>query len=458
MKYPVGFRFAPTDEELVEYYLLPRLQGRQHVPNHAIIEDNVYQCHPDALVNGKYKDKGQDNNWFFLTSRTRKYVNGGRPARTTDDGRGRWKASTGTTEVVGPTFTYKESGLAYHEGPIKTERKTKWLMHELTVPEYENKLDKSGVRPKTDTLDEYVMCRIYVTPRKRKRNDDEAGPSGTSEEFTCPAASQEPGPAETAGPRLSERQAGKRPVEPEQPPPPPPDRCFGPEDGVQVRRFGTATGYPHGGTGLTMAYNPYASTSRPPVAFTGQMPAYGAAAPPHGYFAQATMMMRQLGAPAGQAFGPPPAALPRRPQMMQKQPETEDMRQKRVYQQHVNEMVRCGMMMQQPGNVAAYAAQQPRPTAFVKQEQQQPYFGNAVNNHHVARQFLPCSNQTAQVQNWQCSWAVPADSGAATMPATVKAEEDVETGAANEGTDVNGDCNSDSEKRFVEAETKGVFP
>ncbi|KAF7003066.1 hypothetical protein CFC21_018446 [Triticum aestivum] len=457
MKYPVGFRFAPTDEELVEYYLLPRLQGRQHVPNLAIIQDNVYQCHPDDLVNGKYKDKGQDNNWFFLTSRTRKYVNGGRPARTTDDGRGRWKASTGTTEVVGATVTYKESGLAYHEGPIKTERKTKWLMHELTVPEYENKLDKSGVdRPKTDTLDEYVMCRIYVTPRKRKRNDDEAGPSGTPEEFTCLlAASPELGPVETAGPKLSERQAGKRPVEPEQPL----DRCFGPQDGMQVRRFGTATGYPHGGTGLTtMAYNPHTSMARPPVAFTGQMPASGAAAPPHGYFAPATMMGRHLGAPSSQAFGPPLVTLARRPQMMQKQPETEEMRQKRAYQQHVDEMVRCGMsMMQQPGD-AAHAAQQPRPMASMKQKQQQPYFGDGVNNHRVAPQFLPCNNQSVQVQNWQCSWAVPADSGATTVPATVKAKEVAETGAANEGADVNGDCNSDSEKRSVEAETKGVFP
>ncbi|KAI5011565.1 hypothetical protein ZWY2020_013702 [Hordeum vulgare] len=456
MNYPVGFRFAPTDEELVGYYLLPRLQGRQHVPNDAIIEDNVYQCHPDELVNGKYKDKGQDNNWFFLTSRTRKYVNGGRPARSTDDGLGRWKASTGTKEIACATFTYRESGLAYHEGPIKTEKKTKWLMHELTVPKHQNQLDESGVTPKSDTLDEYVMCRIYVTPRKRKREDDEAGPSGTSEEFTCQAASQEPRPVETSGPKLSERQAGKRPVEPEQPPPPPPDYlCFAPQDGMQVRRFGTAPGYPYSGTGQTMmVYNPHTSMARPPVAFTGQMPASGPAAS-HGYFAQGTMM-RRLGAPAGQAFRPPPSTPPRRPQMKRNQPETEEMRQRRVYQQHVNEMVRCGMM-QQPGN-AAYAAQQPRPMAFMQmqqqqQQQRQPYFGAGVSNHHVARQFLPCNNQAVQVQNWQCSWAVP-DSGAAAVPATVKEEKDVETGATNEGTDVNGDCNSDSEKPFMEV---GVF-
>lgn len=52
--HPPGFRFMPTDEELVEYYLLPRLQGRPHVPNDCIIEDNVYRCHPDELIDGTH--------------------------------------------------------------------------------------------------------------------------------------------------------------------------------------------------------------------------------------------------------------------------------------------------------------------------------------------------------------------------------------------------------------------
>lgn len=52
-KYPTGFRFQPTDEELVEFYLLPKLQGRPTVPNDAIIEANVYEFQPQTLISGK---------------------------------------------------------------------------------------------------------------------------------------------------------------------------------------------------------------------------------------------------------------------------------------------------------------------------------------------------------------------------------------------------------------------
>ena len=47
---PPGFRFIPTEDEMIRYYLLPKLQGRAYVPNNAIIEDTVYQCHPDGLT------------------------------------------------------------------------------------------------------------------------------------------------------------------------------------------------------------------------------------------------------------------------------------------------------------------------------------------------------------------------------------------------------------------------
>jgi hypothetical protein len=47
---PPGFRFTPGEDELVIYYLLPKLQGREHVPNHSIIEADVYESHPDVLT------------------------------------------------------------------------------------------------------------------------------------------------------------------------------------------------------------------------------------------------------------------------------------------------------------------------------------------------------------------------------------------------------------------------
>uniref|UniRef100_A0ACD5UT87 Uncharacterized protein n=1 Tax=Avena sativa TaxID=4498 RepID=A0ACD5UT87_AVESA len=487
---PPGFRFSPTDDELIEYYLLPRLQGRPHVPNDAIIEDYVYRCHPDDLIlKGEHKDRGQDDVWYFLSSRSRKYGKGDRPSRMTEDGRGRWKATTGSKSVVTACqgVQYTHSGLGYHDGPIKEEDKGKWLMHELTVPEYENKFGKKNGADRSgrDTLDEYVMCKIYITTRetkkekKRKKKRDEAGPSGTASQPGPAAAecSQETAPE----PNVSERQKGKRPVventkkrrrveaaRPKQEPPAP-DRCLGPQPqggptptqfygGATQMRFGN-TGYQHhyGGTGRPMAYNPHASMPRPPMAFNGQVPPYQAAASP-GVFGQAMMMPHMP--PAGQAFRPPrPAAVPGYP-AMQRPPETAEMRERRVYQQHINALRR--MMQQQLGN-AAYAAHQPRPTmAFMQHQQQQPYFGAGFNDHHLVRpmapQFLPCNyHQPVEEvgQQVQYSYSVQDSGAVAATPAETEAGS---IGAIDEVADVGGDCNNDEDKGSVEVVTKKALP
>jgi hypothetical protein len=52
-EHPIGFRFQPKEDELVDYYLLPRLQGRPTVPNDSVVEANVYACHPETLINGR---------------------------------------------------------------------------------------------------------------------------------------------------------------------------------------------------------------------------------------------------------------------------------------------------------------------------------------------------------------------------------------------------------------------
>jgi hypothetical protein len=49
-KYPLGFRFKPTDQEVVEFYLLPKLQDKPTVPNDVIIEDDVYSCDQEMLT------------------------------------------------------------------------------------------------------------------------------------------------------------------------------------------------------------------------------------------------------------------------------------------------------------------------------------------------------------------------------------------------------------------------
>ena len=47
--YPPGVRFTPTDEELVKYYLTPKVR-RQKLPYDSFIEDDLYQYHPQELA------------------------------------------------------------------------------------------------------------------------------------------------------------------------------------------------------------------------------------------------------------------------------------------------------------------------------------------------------------------------------------------------------------------------
>ncbi|PUZ70977.1 hypothetical protein GQ55_2G278000 [Panicum hallii var. hallii] len=220
-EYPIGFRFQPKEDELVDYYLLPRLQGRPTVPNDSVVEANVYACHPETLIN-EHRGAGRQDEWYFLSPRARMYSNGVRPARKTLDGRGRWKASTATKEVaqvvVRNGIKFCKSVLNYFEGTPKEEARTKWIMLEITVPEYEIKLDRPGAR---NLLDEYVMCKIYVSPQHKKKCDDddeeeEEGTGSVCEEDEEACSSTQHGQV-TAEPNLSEKQAGKRPMV-EQPP------------------------------------------------------------------------------------------------------------------------------------------------------------------------------------------------------------------------------------------------
>ncbi|KAF0912183.1 hypothetical protein E2562_013065 [Oryza meyeriana var. granulata] len=173
------FRFKPEDKELVEYHLLPRLQGRSTVPNDNIIETNVYKFHPDKLIE-LYKDRGEEA-WYLLSPRTRKYQGGDRPSRSTEDDHGRWKASTGRKEaeeaIGGGDVKFCKNSLAYHEGPVKEERQTKCLMHEFTIP------DSAAFNEELSSSQEPgSQASASTAAFDGKPSSSQPGPVGTSEE------------------------------------------------------------------------------------------------------------------------------------------------------------------------------------------------------------------------------------------------------------------------------------
>ncbi|XP_012829798.1 PREDICTED: NAC transcription factor 29-like [Erythranthe guttata] len=141
--YSPGYRFVPTDEELIVEYLLRKIDN-QPLPADVIKVVNFSDHGPDTLTPTFY-DYFHLNcieanihqldtwEWYFFTPRIRKYANGSRPNRTA--GNRFWKASCAdkainfNNKIIGHKMT-----LVFHEGrSSKDGINTDWIMHEYTA-------------------------------------------------------------------------------------------------------------------------------------------------------------------------------------------------------------------------------------------------------------------------------------------------------------------------------------
>ncbi|XP_076889297.1 NAC domain-containing protein JA2-like [Bidens hawaiensis] len=150
LKLPPGFRFYPTDEELMVQYLCPKIAGNDF-PLQIIGDVNLYKFDPWELPS---KAMFGEKEWYFFSPRDRKYPNGSRPNRVA--GSGYWKA-TGTGKVI--TWEGRKVGikkaLVFYVGKAPKGSKTNWIMHEYRLSETSK--DNSN----SSRLDDWVLCRIY---------------------------------------------------------------------------------------------------------------------------------------------------------------------------------------------------------------------------------------------------------------------------------------------------------
>ncbi|KAF5730633.1 NAC domain class transcription factor isoform 1 [Tripterygium wilfordii] len=146
---PPGFRFYPTDEELLVQYLCRQVAG-QPFSLQIIGEVDLYKFDPWVLPS---KAIFGEKEWYFFSPRDRKYPNGSRPNRVA--GSGYWKA-TGTDKIItteGRKVGIKKA-LVFYVGKAPKGTKTNWIMHEYRLIESSRKNGSSK-------LDEWVLCRIY---------------------------------------------------------------------------------------------------------------------------------------------------------------------------------------------------------------------------------------------------------------------------------------------------------
>ncbi|CAM0883145.1 unnamed protein product [Alopecurus aequalis] len=160
-----GVRFLPSDQELIRYYLWPRIHGGEPLTN-LVHEADVYAEHPKDLTTRLGKSVGDF--WYVFSKRNRKYPKGKRPSRSTDDAAGRWKAVGKNLPILfgedNVTIGHK-CGLAFElfvrDDPSSRARtvKTEWKMFEYVAGDT-NKPISPETDPQFMLLNDVVLCKI----------------------------------------------------------------------------------------------------------------------------------------------------------------------------------------------------------------------------------------------------------------------------------------------------------
>ncbi|KAK8960913.1 Protein FEZ [Platanthera guangdongensis] len=150
-----GFRFHPTEEELIDFYLHRKVEGK-HFNVELITFLDLYRYDPwelPALAAIGEKE------WFFYVPRDRKYRNGDRPNRVTTSGY--WKA-TGVDRLIRNELLRSiglKKTMVFYSGKAPKGIRTSWIMNEYRLPQIESERYNKA---------EITLCRVY----KRAGVDD----------------------------------------------------------------------------------------------------------------------------------------------------------------------------------------------------------------------------------------------------------------------------------------------
>ncbi|KAJ3678114.1 hypothetical protein LUZ60_001917 [Juncus effusus] len=166
-----GFRFHPTEEELIEFYLRRKIEGKRFNVELITFLD-LYRYDPWELP---AMAAIGEKEWFFYVPRDRKYRNGDRPNRVTTSGY--WKA-TGADRMIRAENNRPiglKKTLVFYSGKAPKGVRSSWIMNEYRLPQSDTDRYQKA---------EISLCRVY----KRTGVEDHSPQSDPSP--TKPSSSQ----------------------------------------------------------------------------------------------------------------------------------------------------------------------------------------------------------------------------------------------------------------------------
>ncbi|XP_010521138.1 PREDICTED: NAC domain-containing protein 30 [Tarenaya hassleriana] len=155
---PPGFRFHPTEEELVGYYLKRKIDSLKSALD-VIVDIDLYKMEPWDMQARCKLGYEEQNEWYFFSHKDRKYPTGTRTNRATAAGfwkaTGRDKAVLSENRIIGMRKT-----LVFYKGRAPNGRKTDWIIHEY-------RLQNSEHAPPQE--EGWVVCRAFRKPTPNQR-------------------------------------------------------------------------------------------------------------------------------------------------------------------------------------------------------------------------------------------------------------------------------------------------
>ncbi|URD82787.1 (No apical meristem) protein [Musa troglodytarum] len=173
---PPGFRFYPSDEELVCHYLYQKVTDGLRTSEGTMVEVDLHTCEPWELPDVA---KLSANEWYFFSFRDRKYATGSRTNRATKSGY--WKATGKDRPICDPrtqAMVGMRKTLVFYRGRAPNGVKSGWVMHEfrLETPHSPSKCSFFSETSFFFRNTDWVLCRV-LHKRKGESEHDEAGSS-----------------------------------------------------------------------------------------------------------------------------------------------------------------------------------------------------------------------------------------------------------------------------------------